>query len=532
MGRDEEPNRARKTRARGSLTARAIGGARNSITERALGVRSSITERAVGMRSSLTAMNVAEQADRSWLPPLVFLSHNTLTLIGLFLVNAAAVLWLFVLPVATRESAQHPYLLIFFLGILPIAFVLGITLVPTGIYRRYRRLSRHGLEARHFEPLGWENREFRNLALFIVLASSANVLLGGYFSQSTVHYMDSPGFCATTCHSMRPEYAAYQHSPHVNIACVECHIGSGRSAYMRAKLNGLWQVTATAFSLFPRPIPTPLESLRPAREICESCHWPRKFSGIQLRVLDHFAEDSANTRTTTVLSLAIGGGPVAAGIHGFHMGPGITVEYASDPTRQEVSWVRYSDSAGVVAEFASDAWAPDEVREYEVRAMDCLDCHTRPSHQFQMPARALDEALALGRVDPTLPWIRKRGREVLEAEYSSTVEAVETIAATIADFYRSAFPSVFETRGEAIARSTAGLVEIYEHNVFPEMGVQWGTYPDYSGHTDFIGCFRCHGGGQHTAGGDSIPADCTTCHRLLAVRESEPVILKQLGVIR
>ena len=521
MGDDEELNRTRKTRARGSLTARAIGGA-----------RSSITQRAVGMRSSLTAMNVAEDSSRSWLPPLVFLSHNPLTLIGLFLVNAAAVLWLFVLPVATRESAQHPYLLIFFLGVLPIAFVLGITLVPTGIYRRYRRLSKHGLEARNFEPLGWENREFRNVALFIVVASSANVLLGGYFSQSTVHYMDSPGFCATTCHSMSPEYAAYQHSPHVNIACVECHIGSGRSAYMRAKLNGLWQVAATAFRLYPRPIPTPLENLRPARDICESCHWPHKFSGVQVRVLDHFAEDSANTRTTTVLSLAVGGGPVAAGIHGFHVGPGITVEYASDPARENIFWVRYSDSTGAASEFASEPWTANEEPEHEIRIMDCLDCHTRPSHQFRMPARALDEALSLGRVDATLPWIRKKGRELLEADYASRNEARESIAASLADFYRLELPAVFEVRGEAIERSTAGLVEIYERNIFPEMAVGWGTYPDYSGHTDFVGCFRCHGGGQHTTDGDVITADCTVCHRLLAVREPEPKILEQLGVIR
>jgi nitrate/TMAO reductase-like tetraheme cytochrome c subunit len=477
-------------------------------------------------------MNVAEEAERSWLPPLVFLSHNALTLIGLFLVNAAAVLWLFVLPVATRESAQHPYLLIFFLGILPIAFLLGITLVPTGIYRRYRRLSKHGLEARHFEPLGWENREFRNVALFIVIASSTNVLLGGYFSQSTVHYMDSPGFCATTCHSMSPEYAAYQHSPHVNIACVECHIGSGRRAYMRAKLNGLWQVAATVFDLYPRPIPTPLENLRPARDICESCHWPHKFSGLQVRVLDHFAEDSANTRTTTVLSVAVGGGPVAAGIHGFHVGPGITIEYVSDPTRREISWVRYSDSTGVVSEFASEAWASDGESEHEIRTMDCLDCHTRPSHQFQMPARALDEALALGRVDATLPWIRKKGRELLEADYADRDEARESIAAGLAVFYRSEHPAVYEVREGDIERSTAGLVEIYEHNIFPDMGVEWGTYPDYSGHTDFVGCFRCHGGGQRSVGGDSITAECTACHRLLAIRESEPAILEQLGVIR
>jgi len=508
-----------------------MGDADGLTRTRASGVRQSLTMRAVGVRSSLTAMN-ASDLKRSWLPPLIFLAHNALTLLGLFLVNASAVLWLFVLPVATRESAQHPYLLIFFLGLLPAAFVTGLALIPVGMVRRYRRVTKWGIEAREFEPLGWENREFRNLALFIVLATSANVVLGGYFSQTTVHYMDSPSFCSTTCHSMSPEYAAYQYSPHVNIDCVECHIGSGRSAYMRAKLNGIWQVTATAFRLYPRPIPTPLENLRPAREICESCHWPQKFGGVRIRILDHFAEDSANTRTTTVLALTVGGGAVARGIHGFHVGPGVTIEYAADSLRSTVYWVRYTDSTGVVGEYATGDWNAAEHAGKEVRTMDCLDCHTRPSHRFQLPQRALDEALAFGSVDPSLPWIKKRGFELLVAEYGSAEQAEAAIVGGLTEFYRREFPTVLQLRREAVERSAAGIVAIYERNVFPSMGVTWGTYPDYGGHTDFNGCFRCHGADQRTAAGEAIRSDCAACHSLLAVRESEPDILEQLGVMR
>lgn len=38
-------------------------------------------------------------------------------------------------------------------------------------------------------------------------------------------YTNSPAFCGTTCHTMPPQFTAYQASPHANIACVECHIG-------------------------------------------------------------------------------------------------------------------------------------------------------------------------------------------------------------------------------------------------------------------------------------------------------------------
>jgi hypothetical protein len=223
---------------------------------------------------------------------------------------------------------------------------------------------------------------------------------------------------------------------------------------------------------------------------------------------------------------------MAAGIHGAHVGPGIAIKYATDSARKNIHWIRYSDSNGVVAEYASEGWDAGTELEHELRDMDCLDCHTRPSHQFQMPERALDEAMALGKVDPTLPWIRKAGRELLEVDYASGEEAAEQIAANLTEFYRTEFPAALKNRRSAIQKSAEGLVDIYRHNVFPEMRVRWGTYPDFSGHTDFVGCFRCHGGGQLNADGRSIPAECTTCHRLLAVRESEPAILEQLGLIR
>jgi hypothetical protein len=368
------------------------------------------------------------------------------------------------------------------------------------------------------------------MSIFILVATTCNVLVGGYFSQSTVHYMDSAGFCSTTCHSMNPEYIAFKNSPHLNINCVECHIGSGRRAYARAKLNGVWQVGATILNSYPKPIPTPLENLRPAREICETCHWPEKFAGVQVRVFDQFDRDSANTHTKTVLALAVGGGPVASGIHGFHVAPGVTVEYLADQARQEMHWVRYTDPTGTVSEYMNDGWQAADAGNHEVRQMDCLDCHTRPSHGFQMPARALDEAMALGKVDSTLPWVKREALDILRCEYASTAEAEVAIPRALAEFYESAYPELFSARRESIERSAAGLVEIFKRNVFPEMGVDWGTYPDNSGHSDFVGCFRCHGGGLATAQGGSITTDCNACHRMLAFRQRDPEILQQLGI--
>lgn len=109
------------------------------------------------------------------------------------------------------------------------------------------------------------------------------------WSYRGVEYMDSTNFCGTTCHTvMAPEYAAYQNSPHSRVACVECHIGPGAGWFVRSKLSGLRQVAAVTFHTYSRPIPSPVKYLRPARETCEQCHWPQRFTGDKFLVNTNF----------------------------------------------------------------------------------------------------------------------------------------------------------------------------------------------------------------------------------------------------
>jgi hypothetical protein len=60
--------------------------------------------------------------------------------------------------------------------------------------------------------------------------------------------------------------------------------------------------------------------------------------------------------------------------------------------------------------------------------------------------------------------------------------------------------------------------------------VTWGTYPNNLGHTDYPGCFRCHDGSHATADKKTITQDCSTCHQMLAADETDPAILKTLGL--
>lgn len=467
---------------------------------------------------------------KPWLSPLIHLSNNPISLVGMVFITTAVVAWLFVLPVEIREGASRPYLGILFFVILPLTFFLGLALVPLGIYLRKRSEVIRQIYPAEFPPISWENPDFRRLVKFLSVATIINVIVGGYYTHATVTYMDSSGFCGVTCHVMKPEYTAYLDSPHVRVPCVECHVGPGAQAQLRSKMSGVRQLVGMFTGNYPRPIPTPLKDLRPARDTCEQCHWPQKFGGYRLNVIDKFAEDEQNTPAKTVLIMRIGGGSMTTGIHGFHMKPGVVIEYRATKDRQVIPWVRYTEPNGRSTEYFTEDWDPTKADQFEYRVMDCLDCHTRPSHRFLLPHDAVDRALALNQIDRTLPWAKKKSLEILQADYRTTTEAEQKIPQAFVEFYRKQYPDLYQKRRADIERSAQALLAIFKRNVFPEMNVKWGTYPDHIGHMDFPGCFRCHDDAHKSKDGRAIRQDCNACHELLAVEETSPEILARLGI--
>jgi hypothetical protein len=284
---------------------------------------------------------------------------------------------------------------------------------------------------------------------------------------------------------------------------------------------------------YSRPIPSALESNRlvPARETCENCHWPQAFGGVRLRVSSKYGEDEANTRTQTVMMMLVGGGKIG-GIHGAHVGPGVHIRYAAaDAARQTIPWVEYRNTrTGDVQTFVSSGSAADSAQALPKYEMQCVDCHNRPTHTFDPPDRAMDKALALGDIAVTLPYIKKKGVAVLKESYNSNKEASEKLPESIIHFYQQNYPDLYAKRSQDINQAAQAVLAIYNRNVFPDLKVNWGTYPNNLGHTDFPGCFRCHDGSHTTGEGKSIIQDCTTCHEPLAMDEASPEILKTLGI--
>jgi nitrate/TMAO reductase-like tetraheme cytochrome c subunit len=342
--------------------------------------------------------------------------------------------------------------------------------------------------------------------------------------------MDSPQFCGQSCHVMHPEYTAYKISAHSHVACVECHIGEGAQAYFSAKVNGTKQLLEVSFDRYPTPIPSPVESLRPARYTCEGCHTPARFVGEKLLVKSSFADDEKNTETQTVVVLHLGGQDSLShltGIHGVHLGH---IEYvATEPTRTAIPWVAKRNDDGSETVFTASA-AGKGVPQGERRVMDCIDCHNRAAHTFVTAEDALNRAMAEGAVSPDLPWVHKESLQLLNASYASEAEASAKIPAALEAFYRSQHPEVLAAKAALVKSAGDELVILYSQNVFPFMKVTWGTHPNHIGHMSYPGCWRCHDGDHAAKDGTSITNDCAACHNLLATDEPKPKVLADLGI--
>ncbi len=473
---------------------------------------------------------------RHWLRPLWYLASNRLSQIGIAVTTASAVTLITFFTTGFFGVELGPYVGIIAFLVLPAVFVLGLILIPLGMLRRRRREVQAGRLPVDYPPIDLRSPATRETLLFVVVASGVNLVLLLAATYRGVHVMESVEFCGTTCHTvMQPEHTAYQATGHARVPCVSCHIGPGAPWFVRSKLSGTYQVLAVAFDLYPRPIPTPIENLRPSRDTCEQCHWPEKFVGDRLVVRPHFSDDETAAETKTVLLMHTGGiDPLSGrplGNHGVHVQPGVEIHYlASDERRQEVAYVRYRGADGQVAEYFADGKAPAvRVPEESLRLMDCIDCHNRPAHTFEQPEAALDAALSAGRLDRSLPYVRKTGLELIRAEYGSHEEAASAIRNGLRRFYETRYPTVLAERRASVDAAAEQLVAIYGRNVFPAMRVTWGTYPNNIGHEASPGCFRCHDGSHKTATGRTINGDCEACHAMLAFEDADPEILKKLA---
>ena len=439
------------------------------------------------------------------------LFRNWISLLGMVVAIGAlfSFLLLFVLDAIAKFS--NPYVSILTYIIVPQFLIGGMVLAFFGAWRERRRRA-HGTGPTTLQIDLNQPRDRRNLVAFIT-GSVVFLLLSAVGSYNAFNFTESTTFCGETCHKvMKPELTTHDHGPHARVACVECHVGKGVSWFVKSKISGSYQLYSVAFHKYPTPILTPIKNLRPSRDTCEECHWPQKFVGNLDRTFNYFQSDASNSPYSIRLILKIGGsdptrGPVG-GIH-WHNLPGNNVEYvATDFARQKIPWVRVTDAQGKVTIFKTKNFTND-VAKMEVRKMDCMDCHNRPSHRYLSPEKAVNQAMALNRIDPGIPWIKTNALFVLTRKYSTETEATNSIASALTAKYP----------GDARVQAAIPVMQqIYADNFFPEMKADWSSYPDNVGHMIWPGCYRCHDGLHKTEDRKTtIKAnDCNTCHTILA----------------
>ena len=472
------------------------------------------------------------------LGPAFNYANNPLSIAGIVITTVSGLSIAAFLLMELAGSLGNPYIGIFAYVILPAIFILGLLLIPTGMWRRRRRLLLEGISASErarYPRLDFNDPRLRRLGTTVIGLTAVNALIFGITSLMAVEHMESVEFCGTACHTvMQPEHASYQDSPHSRVACVECHIGPGTSWFVRSKINGLRQLWLTARHSYERPIATPLHSLRPAHDTCEQCHWPAKYHGDKVRLFARFASDAANTPTYTALLLKTGGGSRDlgryGGIHWWHSYDN-QIRFVSDEKREEISWVELTTVDGEVRTYTREgAESPTPEAIANARQMDCIDCHNRPTHMMEIPSRALDKVLEARAELVALPHFKRQALAAITNDrYVTHTEGVAAVRESLTSFYRDSHPKIWRERKRVVESGADAAARVYARSYFPEMKTTWETHPNHIGHEDFPGCFRCHDEELATADGEHlISMDCENCHTFLVEDSASPPDLAAL----
>jgi hypothetical protein len=454
------------------------------------------------------------------LPPS---SKNWLTIIGsiIAVVNLALIIVLFIISTIFNKSNTNLGLFIYV--ILPGFMIMGLLLIPIGMFRERNKLRKSEIHEAKFPRIDLNDPRHRNAFIIFTITTIVVLFLSTMGSFEAYHMTESVEFCGTLCHQvMEPEHTAFQNSPHANVACVECHVGTGASWYIKSKISGLHQVYAVMTKSYPTPIETPLHDLRPARETCEKCHWPQKFYARSLWTKKYFLADSANSEWNVMLQMKTGpefsGMGLKEGIH-WHINPAVNIEYISENDKREsISYVKYTNkTSGEITVYRSEKNPVSDslISASTARTMDCIDCHNRPSHNYKSPTVYFDRAMTAGEISKDIPFFKKVTMGILNGTFTDKDTAFMKIEDGITDYYKKDYADYYSKNTGIINNAIASVKKAFSQNNFPKMKVTYDRYPEHIGHLESDGCFRCHNGSFKADNGRAISNDCNLCHTIV-----------------
>jgi hypothetical protein len=350
-------------------------------------------------------------------------------------------------------------------------------------------------------------------------------------------YMESEAFCAR-CHTMAPNVSEHAFSAHAKVECSECHVGSGLNGFVKAKMGGLRQSAKLMLGTYANPIPPAADVMPAANDICLRCHDPGAQKSNALVSKARYMEDATNTEQRVALVLRQSNdGNTADGIH-WHVLSKVTY-IPRDEHATQIDWVGVERADGTRDEYLAESLveiseqAGAKVEELEAsaeaRRMTCYDCHNRVGHAEPMPAKAIDEAMMQGAIDKTLPWVKKNAVAMVANGFKSEDELLTGIRGVTAAYHRD-YPYLFVEKPRSLGGSIGTINELGVQFIEAKAAEQGDTYPDYLGHTDSQGCFRCHDGGhfkldQGRLTEEPIPSACSTCHTFPTTGQKAPSVM-------
>lgn len=468
--------------------------------------------------------------------PDSFYNYTTFVGVAISIISFGIVLFLIVLDFLASE--HKPYMGIITFVVLPTILIFGLILIAIGAIRQRKKIKSGQVIKLHLPKVDLnEPKQFTAFLVFSV-GTILLIMFSAFGSYKAYEYTDSDEFCGEVCHKvMQPEFTAYQNSPHARVGCAKCHIGPGADWFVKAKITGAYQVYSVLFNKYSKPIPTPIENLRPAQETCEQCHWPKHFYSQKIRTFNYFLGDEKNTKFELIMAMKIGGGNSESGINSgihWHMNVANEVEYkAIDNKRQIIPWVKvkYSNGKSRIYKSQTNENKINNLATIESRSMDCVDCHNRPTHIYNTPSRIVNEFISIDRIDKNLPFIKNISVTILETEFENNKNAFDSIKILIENYYKENYPEVLKSKKENLNQAIESIKKIYSRNYFPEMKVSWKSFPNNIGHMYAKGCFRCHDGEHVSDDGKKISKDCNVCHKILSQKfENNKIFTSVSGI--
>lgn len=448
------------------------------------------------------------------------LLRNYVSFAGIAIVAASFTSIVLLILMELSGGTENPYTDLITFVFVPSVLVFGLFIILVGaLLERRRRRTNPEAALAQFPVLDLNDPQRRRSFLVFMILAFVFLFMSAFGSYRAYEYTESVTFCGQACHVvMKPEFVAYQASPHAKVRCVECHVGGGAEWYVRSKFSGMRQLYGVITNDYNRPIQTPVHNMRSATETCQRCHWSEKFHGDQLRIFNHFGYDEKNSLNQTRMLIKVGGGSSeggqTGGIH-WHMNVANEITYiATDDKLQNIPWVRLKGADGKVIEYTSKdtTLSQQQIEQAPKRTMNCIDCHNRPAHIYLSPNEAVDDALTANRIDITLPFIKLKAVEVLAKPYLTNDEAVNAIAADLNSYYQTNHADVYGSRRETVNSAIAEVQRIYQTYFFPEMKTNWSTHANNIGHYNAQGCFRCHDGQHFSKEGKVVRNECSICH--------------------